>query len=99
MEREAIHPGEILVDELDELELSAAAFGRSLHIPTNRVTQILRGQRSITADTALRIGYFLGTGPELWLNLQRAYDLRLAEQTVGEEIRSTITPLPQPASA
>ena len=99
MARPAIHPGEILADELEELGMSAAAFGRSLHIPTNRVTQILRGQRSITADTALRIGHFLGTGPELWLNLQRAYDLRVAEQTVGDEIRTTIKPLSHPVSA
>jgi addiction module HigA family antidote len=93
MTRPAIHPGEILADELAELELSAAAFSRAVQVPTNRVTQILRGQRGITADTALRIGYYLGTGPELWLNLQRSYDLRLAEGMVGEQIRTEITPL------
>jgi addiction module HigA family antidote len=92
MSRPAIHPGEILADELRELDLNASELGRALHIPTNRVTQILRGQRSITADTALRLGYFLGTGPELWVNLQRAHDLRVAEQTVGDEIRATIRP-------
>jgi len=98
-ERPAIHPGEILADELKELNLSAAAFSRAVHVPTNRVTQILRGERSITADTALRIGYYLGTGPELWINLQRAHDLRVAEQTGGETIRSSITPHRQPASS
>jgi addiction module HigA family antidote len=98
MARPAIHPGEILADELDEPGMSAASFGRALHIPTNRVAQIQRGQRPVTADTALRIGHFLGTGPELWLRLQQAYDLRVAEQTVGAEIRSTITPLRQSAS-
>jgi addiction module HigA family antidote len=98
MARPAIHPGEILADELDEPGMSAESFGRALHIPTNRVTQIVRGQRPVTADTALRIGHFLGTGPELWLRLQQAYDLRVAEQTVGAEIRSTITPLRQSAS-
>ena len=95
MTRPAIHPGEILADELTELKMSAAAFSREVHVPTNRVTQILRGQRGITADTALRLGYYLGTGPELWLNLQRSYDLRLAEQEAGETIRTEITPLPR----
>ncbi len=96
MTRPAIHPGEVLADELAELDMSAAAFSREVHVPTNRVSQILRGERSITADTALRIGYFLGTGPELWLNLQRAHDLRLADQTVGDRIRAEITPLQRP---
>ncbi len=96
MTRPAIHPGEVLADELAELDMSAAAFSREVHVPTNRVSQILRGERSITADTALRIGYFLGTGPELWLNLQRAPDLRLADQTVGDRIRAEITPLQRP---
>ena len=60
--------------------------------PTNRITQILKGQRAITADTALRLGQWLGTGPELWLNLQKAYELRLAEQQVGPEIARLIIP-------
>jgi addiction module HigA family antidote len=95
MSRPAIHPGEILADELAELDLSAAEFGRRVKVPANRISQILRGQRSITADTAIRLGYFLGTGPELWMNLQRAHDLRLAEATLGAQIRSAITPLGQ----
>lgn len=86
----AIHPGEILADELEELDMSAAELGRILHVPTNRITQILAGRRAITADTALRLGQWLGTGPELWLNLQKAYELRLAERETGEEIRQTI---------
>lgn len=90
MTRPAIHPGEILADELDELGMSAAALARTLHVPTNRVTQILKGQRGITADTALRLGQWFGTGPELWLNLQKAYELRLAEQQAGAEIQKTI---------
>ena len=99
MNRPAVHPGEILADELNELGLNASELSRRLHIPTNRVTQILRGQRSITADAALRLGYFLETGPELWLNLQRAYDLRVAEQTTGEEIRATVRPFARPIPA
>jgi antitoxin HigA-1 len=86
----AIHPGEILADELQELGISAAELARTLHVPTNRVTQILNGQRGITADTALRLGQWFGTGPELWLNLQKSYELRLAQQQAGAEIQRTI---------
>jgi antitoxin HigA-1 len=92
MPRPAIHPGEILADELEELKLSASELARMLHVPTNRITQILNRQRGITADTALRLGQWLGTGPELWLNLQKSYELRLAQQEVGEEIEKTIKP-------
>lgn len=90
MSRPAIHPGEILADELEELKMSASELARTLHVPTNRITQILNGQRGITADTALRLGQWLGTGAELWLNLQKSYELRLAQQEVGEEIEKTI---------
>jgi addiction module HigA family antidote len=90
MARPPIHPGEILADELAELQMSAAQLSRELHVPTNRITQILNGRRSLTADTALRLGHWFGTGPELWLNLQKQYELRLAEQEVGEEIRATV---------
>jgi antitoxin HigA-1 len=92
MTRPAIHPGEILADELQELGMSAAELARLLHVPTNRITQILNGQRAITADTALRLGQWFGTGPELWLNLQQSYELRLAQQQVGQEIQDMIRP-------
>ena len=90
MARPPIHPGEILADELEELNMSAAELSRALHVPTNRITQILAGKRAITADTALRLGQWFGTGPELWINLQKSYELRLAEQEKGEEIKRTI---------
>jgi antitoxin HigA-1 len=90
MARPPNHPGEVLADELAELEMSAAQLSRELHVPTNRVTQILAGKRGITADTALRLGTWFGTGPEIWMNLQKSYELRLAEQEVGSEIRNTI---------
>jgi antitoxin HigA-1 len=93
MARPAIHPGEILADELKELGISASELARFLHIPPNRITQILNGQRSITADTALRLGHWFGTGAELWLNLQKSYELKLAEQLAGAEIQATIIPL------
>lgn len=94
MSRPLIHPGEILKDELDELGMSAAGFARSLDVPANRVSQILAGKRAISTDTAVRLGYWLGTGPELWLNLQRQHELRRVEETDGAAIRGRITPLP-----
>jgi addiction module HigA family antidote len=92
MTRPVIHPGEILQDELSELGISAAELARILHVPTNRITEILNGKRAITADTALRLGQWFGTGAELWLNLQKSYELKLAQQQVGEEIQKSIEP-------
>ena len=80
MGRSAIHPGEHLAEQLKELGMSAAELARQLKVPTNRITEILKGQRSVTGDTALRLGHFFGTSPEFWMNLQKLYDLRLAEQ-------------------
>lgn len=90
MTRPALHPGEILAEELVELDLSANALARTLRVSTNRITQIIAGKRAITADTALRLGQWLGTGPELWLNLQKSYELRLAKAQSGEQIKRTI---------
>ena len=84
--RKPIHPGEHLAEELDELGLSAAALARQIDVPVNRVTGILNGQRSVTADTALRLGHWLGTSAEFWLNLQKLYELRLAESAVGARV-------------
>jgi len=83
-----IHPGEHLAEELRALQLSAAALARQLKVPTNRITEILNGQRSITGDTALRLAHFFGTTPEFWLNLQSLYDLRIAERKSGKSIRA-----------
>ena len=87
----AIHPGEHLAEELKELELSAAGLARQLKVPTNRITEILNGQRAITGDTALRLGHFFGTSAEFWLNLQKLYELRLAEKKAGKAIRALPT--------
>ncbi len=83
----AIHPGEHLAEELEALGMSAAELARQLKVPTNRITEILNGQRAVTGDTALRLGHFFGTSPEFWLNLQSLYELRLAEQKAGKSIR------------
>ena len=84
----AIHPGEHLAEELTALQMSAAALARKLQVPTNRITGILNGRRAITGDTALRLGHFFGTSAEFWLNLQKLYELRLAERKAGETINA-----------
>ncbi len=88
---EAIHPGEHLAAELSAMEMSAAEFSRQIGVPTNRVTQILNGRRSITGDTALRLAHFFATSAEFWLNLQSLYELRLAQQKSGSAIKSLPT--------
>ena len=82
-----IHPGEHLAEELKEMNMSAAELARQLKVPTNRVTEILNGRRSITGDTALRLAHFFGTTPEFWLNLQSLYELRVAQKKVGKAIK------------
>src|SRR5690242_9038922 len=84
----AVHPGEHLAEELEALDMSAAELARKLDVPTNRVTQILHGSRSITGDTALRLAHFFGTTAQFWLNLQTLYDLRLAQQKNGKAIKA-----------
>jgi addiction module HigA family antidote len=87
MARSTIHPGEHLAEQLAELNMSAAELGRRLKVPTNRITAILNGQRAVTGDTALRLAHFFGTSAEFWLNLQKLYELRLAEEKAGAAIR------------
>jgi addiction module HigA family antidote len=87
MARTAIHPGEHLAQVLAELDMSAAALARKIDVPTNRITGIINGQRAVTGDTALRLAHFFGTSPEFWLNLQKLYELRLAQQASGAAIR------------
>ena len=84
--REPIHPGETLREDLDVLGMSAAELARRIEVPVNRITEILNGRRSITGDTALRLGRFFGTSGEFWLNLQKLYELRLAERKNGPAI-------------
>jgi len=87
----AIHPGEHLAEELKELGMSAAELARQLHVPTNRITQILNGRRAITGDTALRLAHFFGTTAEFWLNLQSLYEIRMAERGSGKTINALPT--------
>jgi len=87
----SIHPGERLAEQLAALDMSATELARRLRVPTNRVTQILNGTRSITGDTALRLAHFFGTNPQFWLNLQSLYELRVAQQKSGKSIKSLPT--------
>ena len=86
MARKPIHPGEILADELTELGVSSAELARQINVPPNRISQILSGKRSVTADTALRLGRWFGTGPKIWLNLQQAYDHDVAKLEMGSDL-------------
>lgn len=91
MTRHPIHPGEILGEELGELDLTASALARQIKVPANRISQIIQGKRAISGDTALRLGHWFGMNPQFWLNLQSQYDLRLAEAEAGKEVRKLPT--------
>ena len=86
MARTPIHPGEHLAEELKALGIAAAELARQIDVPTNRVTEIMNGERAITADTALRLGHWFGTSAEFWLNLQKLYELRLAQRGIGKKV-------------
>ena len=90
MSKIPIHPGEILVDELEALNMSAAQLAREIRVPANRVSQVLAGKRTITADTALRLGILFGTGPQFWLNLQSAYELDVAMNNSPKELKQIV---------
>lgn len=91
MGRTAIHPGEHLAEQLEALGVSAAELARQIRVPTNRITAILNGQRAVTGDTALRLGHFFGTSAEFWMNLQKLYELRIAEKESGKTIKALPT--------
>ena len=86
MARTPIHPGEILNDELEDTGLTASRLSELIQVPPNRLYQILAGKRSLTADTALRLGRYFGTSPDFWMNLQTAYELDLARAELGKSI-------------
>jgi addiction module HigA family antidote len=85
-----VHPGRTLAAELEARGLTANALALKLRVPSNRLSEIVRGQRGITAETALRLGRFLGTGGAFWVNLQAQYDLALAEREFGAQIAKDI---------
>ena len=88
------HPGKYLETEfMVPHKLSANALANLLHVPANRITAILKGQRAITADTALRLARYLGTSAELWLNLQKDYELRTAREEIAAKIDALVEPM------
>jgi antitoxin HigA-1 len=91
MNRPAIHPGQVLADELEEIGISPTELSRQLAVPANRISQIIQGKRAISGDSALRLGHWFGMSPQFWLNLQSAYDMRVAEKTSGAEIKKLPT--------
>ena len=93
-----VHPGEILGEELETIGLSANALAKALGVPVNRVTMILNGQRGVSADTALRLARYFGTTPQLWLNLQKMWELRRAEIEKSQEIAKQVRLRPSAAA-
>ena len=88
----AIHPGEILSEELNEIGVSVSALARALDVPQSRMADVVKGKRGITADTALRLGAYFGTSARFWLNLQSAYDLAAAQAKDGQHIATVVRP-------
>jgi len=87
-----IHPGELLHDELEEIGTSLNELARALRVPMNRISAVVNGKRSITADTAMRLARYFGTSPQYWLNLQSAYDLEVAAIKIGSKIDREVLP-------
>jgi addiction module HigA family antidote len=87
-----IHPGEVLQDLLAEAGLTANALATALRVPANRIGGILKGQRGITADTALRLARYFGTSAQMWINLQAKYDLAAAEDALWNKIEREVLP-------
>ncbi len=92
MTKRPIHPGEILAEEMAELNLSARELAKALHVPNNRISQILAGKRGISADTALRLSRFFGTSIEFWQNLQSLYERDLIDDETISAIEANIMP-------
>lgn len=87
----AVHPGQVLKEELAEFGVSSTEFARQIAVPANRISQIINGKRSISGDTALRLGHWFGTAPQFWLNLQNQFDLAVAARTTQMAIAALPT--------
>jgi len=92
-----IHPGQVLKGVLHDAGVSANAAALALRIPANRLTEIINGRRSISADTAIRLGRYFGTSAQMWINLQAHYDLEIAEDASAERIGREVHPLQKSA--
>ena len=87
----AVHPGEVLKEELEALGVTPTEFARQIEVPPNRISQIIAGKRAITGDTALRFGHWFGVDPQFWLNLQTQYELAVAQREKGAAIQQLPT--------
>jgi addiction module HigA family antidote len=88
---EPIHPGEVLLEEfMKSMGISINRLARDIVVPPGRVSAIVNGNRSVTADTALRLGRYLGVSPEVWMGIQSDYDLRVAQREFGDEIERRV---------
>jgi len=91
-----VHPGEVLLEDfMKPLGLSQYRLSKDIGVPALRISQIVRGQRSITADTALRLARYFGTSPDVWLRLQATYDLEVAQRQIGKRIAREVRVLHQ----
>lgn len=99
MFKRAVHPGEILQDELEELGVTPTALARDIGVPPNRISQIIAGKRAVTGDTALRLGHWFGVEPQFWMNLQTQHDLATADALAGSRIRELPTSEYRPESS
>ena len=88
-----VHPGEVLKEDfLKPMGMSQNALARAIGVPPIRISQIVRGKRAITPETALRLARYFGTSPEFWLGMQAHYDLEIAREKLGEVIEKTVKP-------
>lgn len=87
----AVHPGKILKEELEEMNISPTELARQISVPANRLSQLINAKRSVTGDTALRLGHWFGNDPKFWLNLQNQFDLAVAEKQMGTQINTLPT--------
>ncbi len=97
MARMAIHPGELLKDDLAEIGVTPTELARQIGVPVNRVTRIVKGEQSITADSALRLAHWFGTSAQYGMNLQAIFDLRIAEHRIGKALKRLPRRAPVPA--
>jgi antitoxin HigA-1 len=88
-----VHPGDVLLhDFMEPLDLSAEALARELHVATDLIEAIARGERGLTADSAMRLARYFGTSVELWLGLQKSYEIEVARRQLGEQIAREVQP-------
>jgi antitoxin HigA-1 len=87
-----IHPGAILREDLRDSGISLNRLARDLRVPMNRISAIVNGKRSISADTSMRLARYFGTSAQYWMNLQAAYDLAVAQQKIGARIGREVLP-------